>query len=339
MRYLFFMLLLAQVDAVAQGFSQINQTPLLYHGSFAGATGGGRLAWVSNVTSYKTTPQTYRSFNSYLSYDNLWKGLGYGISFLNNTAKGTDPFVSYYGPDRYLPKSSYAGNLHLSTKHVFFHSNTGETKYTLSPSLSLGYTQSHSQVENRGSTNPPYITTHKTAHITIGVLLNTRYGYFGVSYKNAYQTAIQNYAVYPTYGPWSMQVVYEESKTTTLIPTFSFVFAQTLSSREKNSLFSLTPSGYISFVSYYKRPENYSGKTISSGAYCFNLTATIWKIYFGMGTTNTIDTKYNLFGGFKNDRFRTGIGYGWGALPAPQGFYELSFSYFFKPHIERNLSK
>lgn len=342
MKQLLCFLMLLSGNVFSQGFSQINQTPLLYHGSFAGATGGGRLAWVSNVSTYKASPQTYRSFNTYLSYDNLWKGIGYGASFLNNAAYGTDPFTMYYPSPgiswatRTLSKSIYGGSMYFSTKHVLFNASTDKAKYTLSPSLSFGYTQSSSKVENSPSENPPSITTNKTPHLTIGVLLNTRYGYIGASFKNEFRTIIQNYTYYSSWGMTAMPyVVYEESRNSSVIPSFSFVFAQKLSSREKNEIFSLTPSGYISLVSFYKRQENSQDHRIELGDYNLNLTATIWKLYVGIGTTNTLKTKLNLFGGFKNDRFRAGIGYSRGGYQAPDSFYELSFSYFFKQRSER----
>ena len=45
------MFVLSMVHARAQGFSQFNQVPLLLNPSFAGSTGGGRLAVAANIGS------------------------------------------------------------------------------------------------------------------------------------------------------------------------------------------------------------------------------------------------------------------------------------------------
>lgn len=314
----------------AQEFSQINQTPLLYHPSFAGSTGSGRLSYAGNLSSYKKTGgmlEPSRAISNYLAYDNLWKkkGLGWGFSFLGKRSNSAATYLgepaeyySYYGNFRWR-YFNLGANAYLSSKHVIRSSSDGRPKYTLSPSLSIGYAYGRSKIS---STSTPYgvestsFGIYHSAHLTAGLLFNTQYGYLGMSYKNTWSTFSYFHSQY-----------YEYSSPASIQPTFSFVAARTFFSKVTDGKFSLTPSAYFEINGYYKKPNEWSTNTKSG---VFNLTTNFWKFYVGAAYMSLAQSNRNVFAGFQNDNIRTGIGYGWNTDTPTLNFYELSFSYFFK---------
>lgn len=360
-RTIWLFLLLISWESFSQGFSQINQTPLLYHGSFAGATGNGRLAWVTNLTTYREKGSMYSSFNdqprinNYLSFDDLWKktGLGWGVSLLSsNLAQKPSYPVTY---NKKMVEYAYKANLYISSKHVFL-DNQGKLKYTLSPSIAIGYAMANPHFISERWLEPngkfysyygygtDYFTDqqpqgNKTFHATAGLLFNSKTGYLGFSFKNtilSWETEEDTIrggkaaVAIPKTSPVSPNAKYR-----IVYPSFSFVFAKTIPF-DKKGLFTFTPSGCFSLVTFYKRPEFYTKASLLLESYSFNATLGLANVYFGLGTTSSIDAYHSVFGGFKNNHFRAGIAYGWDRDPGDvTGFYELSFSYFFKPRNER----
>jgi len=304
-KLLFLGLLVSYSNSWGQSFSQINQTPLLYHPSFAGSTGKGRLAWMGNMDNYNMK-------SSYLSYDNLWKekGIGWGTSLLYSHQSSDGSFD--------MKNNRIGANCYFSTKHVLLYSIDEKPKYTLSPSLSLGYTFDRTSYDTDYLYygNDKIILDHQTWQATLGMLVNSENGYVGITYKNSLRVDDLKYAAY-----FEAQNYHH----TAFLPSFSLVLAQTFFSRSK--FFRLTPSGYFQLNTVYKKSGNYSYSTTKDVT--LNLTANIMKIYLGAGYSSFLISNRNVFAGFQNEHIRMGGGYGWNTDYADIKFYELSFSRFF----------
>lgn len=332
-RLLIFCTLFTFGETFSQSFVQINQTPLLYHPSFAGAKGQGRLAWAGNVSTYNRNYTYYPKtrVNNYLSYDDLWKkkGIGWGASLHSQLLNGR----SKNSLDGWANGYHYKGEVSISSKHVLFSSKDIKPRHTLSPSISVAYSTGHWHHEYSQRYGGPYSPNYfeqnqKMLQTTFGLMLNNQFGYLGLAYRASlafgdehrpiFHQVIEDGAVVQHSTPFY-------NRYTVFYSTFSFVFARTLFAKY-SSFFSLTPSGYIAVQPSY----DYRIKGTTS-LFVGNLTATIWKIYVGAGYSSNLDSRPNVYAGYQNDRFRTGVTYGWDPdSDNLKNFWELSFSYFFK---------
>lgn len=138
-------------SSVAQNSTMVNQAPLLYNPSFAGATGKmrisgfGRVENRDNISFYQSnnsriynSNRTLREYSYYtntnfLSFDNLdsKSGFGYGgFIYTSNSQVKTDNYVIAQGT--------------VGPKYIL-KNKKGEVKFTFSPNIFLGYTFANGQ--------------------------------------------------------------------------------------------------------------------------------------------------------------------------------------------------
>lgn len=184
------------------------QTPLLVHPAMAGNTGKHRIALLANQNDYylpvTKEPSPYgkvdeimsarsvydKASNVYASYDQLVKGYGIGgfITY-SNVPKQTNTNATYRQDYGQFSANEYSLGLALSPKLRVPHPVIpGEVKYTVAPSLMLGYkggsmlSQTNVPKDNYYSLKPTVMSKDfqvRQVNLQAGIMANSNRGYIG----------------------------------------------------------------------------------------------------------------------------------------------------------------
>ncbi|MBC7388596.1 MAG: type IX secretion system membrane protein PorP/SprF [Opitutaceae bacterium] len=332
---------IALTEGFSQGFSHIYQAPLLLNPSFAGSTGGARLAAVTNFGQINGAP----SQNNYLSFDHLLKKYGIGLGGTVYTFKGSDGDGINYANST-LKYQTIGGDLTIAPKYLLKKRN-GDKRATFSPSLAIGYKISDIKSDlvdysilNGLKNSYDYsnysferisdrLQYSKDLKLSLGLLYNSEKLIMGLVLENHFVE--KNYSIYRMYvdsssgyrfysgggfpGNFiitdSSEVSYSRSirkkdpdiHLKSSIPILSFHLSKIM--KMGSSKFSIVPSINFGFA-YYKRPKkSYSSDYSDISLYKLNaaLQLNYGKIFFGGGLSTTMSS-CNMFAGFKNDKIK-----------------------------------
>jgi len=317
------------------------QTPLLVHPAMAGNTGKHRLALLANQNDYyvpvSKEPQPYRSVdetmsarsvydkasNLYASYDQLAKGYGIGgFVTYSTTPKQTNSNATYRQDYGQFSANEYSVGLALSPKLRIPHPILpGGVKYTIAPSLMLGYkggnmrSQTSVPKDNYYSLKPTVMNKDfniRQLNLQAGLMANSDRGYIGYNLGFIYDFTKEN------------NVLVRDTLNTTTALTNSFLAMQhsvclgLVFPKKEGSLFTFSPLTVVGisnpvfggnksesiYLTYVKTGLNWYGYLHQS------LNFRLKWVLFGAAYTEYMNQRLAAYHvGFKNKALRCTVFY------------------------------